>query len=313
MKGIELSEKFFYEFGKPMLESEFSQVSDKLACGIIGPGSECFGFDDEISRDHDFEAGVCIFLPDENIIDRRTAFLLERAYSKLPKEFEGIKRGALSPVGGARRGVFRTSEFFSEKAGTPDGILTVNGWLSTPEQALAEATNGKIFFDNYGEVTKIRENLTYFPEDIRLKKLAGNLLLMAQSGQYNYKRCIERNETAAAQLAVFEFVNHAISAIFLLNRKYKPYYKWCFKSLRALPKLSIEAEIMEYLITTDNSPQLSEEKYYAIEGICADVIDELSGQNLTKAICGDLEKHAYSVNDGISDDYIRNLHILAAI
>ena len=313
MKGIELSQKFFREFGKPMLESEFSGVIDKLACGILGPGSECFGFDDSISRDHDFEAGFCIFLPDESIIDRRTAFLLERAYSKLPKEFEGVKRGMLSPVGGARRGVFRTSEYFTEKVGSADGILTVNGWLSTPEQALAEATNGKIFFDAFGEVTKIRENLSYFPEDIRLKKLAGNLLLMAQSGQYNYKRCVDRGEVAAAQLAVYEFVNHAISAIFLLNRVYKPYYKWCFKALRSLPKLSIEAEIMEYLITTDNSPELSEEKYYAIEGIAVDIIDELSEQNLTKAICGDLEKHAYSVNDSVSDDYIRNLHILSAV
>ncbi len=313
MKGIELSQKYFNEFGKPMLEGEFSAILGNLACGIIGAGSECFGFDDEVSRDHDFEAGFCIFLPNEDIIDRRTAFLLERAYAKLPKEFEGVKRGVLSPVGGARHGVLRTSEYFTEKIGSSDGTLTVNQWLNMPEQALAEATNGKIFFDNYGEITKIRKNLAYFPEDIRLKKLVGNLLLMAQSGQYNYKRCIDRGETAAAQLAVFEFVNHAISAIFLLNRVYKPYYKWCFKALRALPKLSIEAEIMEYLITTDNSPELAEEKYYAIEGIAADIIDELSEQNLTKAICGDLEKHAYSVNDGISDDYIRNLHILAAV
>ena len=37
-----------------------------------------------------------------------------------------------------------------------------------------------------------------------------------------------------------------------------------------------------------------------IEGIAADVIDELIGQELTKANCGDLEKHAYSVNDGIA-------------
>ena len=313
MKGIELAERFYNEYGKPMLESGFPDILCKLACGIAGSGSECFGFDDEISTDHDFEAGFCIFLPDENIIDRRTAFLLERAYAKLPKEFEGVKKGMLSPVGGARRGVIRLSEFFSEKTGSADGTLTLNDWLTLPEQSLAEATNGKIFFDNYGELTKIRENLAYFPEDIRLKKLAGNLLLMAQSGQYNYKRSVDRGELAAAQLAVFEFVRHAISAIFLLNRVYQPYYKWSFKALRALPKLSIEAEIMEYLITTDNSPELAEEKYYAIEGVAADIIDELINQDLTDANCGDLEKHAYSVNDGICDPNLRNLHVLSAV
>ena len=313
MKGIELAESFFNLYGRPMLENEFSDITDKLACGIAGSGSECFGFDDEISTDHDFEAGFCIFLPGEDIIDRRTEFLLERAYAKLPKEFGGVKRGMLSPVGGARRGVIRTGDFFNEKVGCTDGNLTVSEWLTLPEQSLAEATNGKIFFDNFGEVTKIREKLAYFPDDIRLKKLAGNLLLMAQSGQYNYKRSVDRGELAAAQLAVFEFVKHAASAIFLLNDVYEPYYKWCFKALRALPKLSIEAEIMEYLITTDNSPDLAKEKYYAIEGVAADVIDELQNQKLTKAVCGDLEKHAYSVNDTILDSNVRNLHVLSAV
>lgn len=313
MKGIELSEKFFEQYGLPMLKNDFPELMPKIACGLIGEGSECFGFDDEISKDHDFDAGFCIFLPDEDIIDRRKAFLLERAYAKLPKVFEGVARPMLNPVGGARKGVIRTSEFFLEKIGSADGRLTTDGWLTVPEQALAEATNGKIFFDNLGELSAIRQNIAYYPEDIRLKKLAGNLLIMAQSGQYNYNRTLDHGEPGAAQLAVFEFVNHAVSAIFLLNKVYKPYYKWSFKALRSLPILSKEADVFEYLIINGNSAKLAEEKYYAIEGVAADIIDELAEQNLTKAICGDLEKHAYSVNDGVGDPAIRNLHILAAV
>ena len=80
-----------------------------------------------------------------------------------------------------------------------------------------------------------------------------------------------------------------------------------------MPKLSIEAELFEYLLTTPNEGDTAEQKYDVIEGICADVIDELAEQNLTKAICGDLEKHAYSVNDSIEDAAIRNMHILAAV
>ena len=313
MKGIELSEKFFERYGKPMLEKEFPDLLPKIACGIAGSGSECFGFDDNISTDHDFEAGFCIFLPGEDIVDRRAAFLLERAYAKLPKEFGGFTRPALSPVGGARRGVIRTQDFLYEKIGSKDGGLTLAQWLTLPEQSLAEVTNGKIFFDNYGEITEIREKLSYFPEDVRLKKLAGNLLVMAQAGQYNYKRLLDHGEPAAAQLAVYEFVNHAISAVFLLNRVYMPYYKWSFRALRQLPKLSCKSEVFERLITTDNSRDTAEDKYYAIEAIAADIIDELALQNLTKAICGDLEKHAYSVNDGIVDSELRNLHVLAAV
>ena len=313
MNGLELSKAYFEQHGLPMLENEFAELMPYLAVGLFGSGSECFGFDDDVSTDHDFEPGFCIFMPDEDTIDRRAAFLLERAYAKLPKEFMGFKRPMMSPVGGARKGVLRTAEFFEEKIGVADGVLTAEQWLTVPEQALAECVNGEIYFDNYGEVTRIREALGAYPEDVRRKKLASNLLLMAQAGQYNYKRCLDHGEEAAAQLAVFEFVNSAIEVIFLLNNKYKPYYKWSFRALRALPKLSLEAEIMEYLLTTGNEPETAEEKYYAIEGIAADIIDELAEQELTNAICGDLEKHAYSVNDGIADSEVRNLHILAAI
>lgn len=313
MKGLEISRKFFEEFGKPMLENDFPELLPYLAVGLFGEGSECLGFDDETSKDHDFEAGFCIFLPGEETLDRRTAFLLERAYAKLPKQFMGLTRSLLSPVGGDRKGVVRTSEFFQNKIGSPDGALSAKQWLTLPQQALLEVTNGEIYFDNYGLVTKIRESLKYYPEDIRKKKLAGNLLIMAQSGQYNYRRCLSHGETAAAQLAVNEFVNSAMNVIFLLNRQYMPYYKWSFRALRQLEKLSLDAEIMEFLLTSSNDGEMAQEKYYSIEGIASDVIELLQDQGLTKAICSDLEKHAYSVNDSVEDPEIRNLHILSAI
>ncbi len=313
MNGIELSRAYFQAFGAPMLEQDFPELKPLLAVGLLGSGSECFGYDDEISRDHDFEPGFCIFLPGEDLVDRPTAFRLERAYAKLPREFMGLKRGLMAPVGGARRGVLRTREFFTDLVGTPDGHLSNDAWLHTPENALAEAANGELFFDGLGEVTALRQRLAVYPEDIRRKKLAGQLLLMAQSGQYNYRRCLSHGEKGAAQLAVAEFVRSTMSAVFLLNRRYQPYYKWSFRAMRELPRLSLEAELLEYLLTTDNEEAMAEAKADVIEGIAADVIDELMEQGLTRASCGELEKHAYSINDGIQDGEIRIRHILSAV
>ena len=225
----------------------------------------------------------------------------------------GLKRNLMAPVGGPRHGVLRTTEFFQEKTGSADGIMTLGQWMSIPEYTLAEAVNGEIFFDHYGEVSRIRRGAAFYPEDVRRKKLAGYLLLMAQAGQYNYTRCLAHGETAAAQLAVCEFVKSACGSIFLLNKVYQPYYKWTFRALRALPLLFEEAELLEYLLTTDNAPETAEEKYGVVEGIAADVIEVLTEQGLTEADCGDLEKHAYSVNDGIADGELRNLHILAGV
>ena len=313
MKGLEISRAYFEEYGREMLEKQFPQLLPYLAAGLCGSGSECFGYDDAVSTDHDFEPGFCQFLPGEDVVSRRDAFLLERAYAALPGEFMGQKRSLMGPVGGARRGVLRTAQFFQDRTGTPERELTTGQWLAAPDYALAEAVNGEIFFDNFGEVTERRRALAFYPEDVRRKKLAGHLLGMAQAGQYNYMRCIRHGEGAAAQLAAGEFVRSAISVIFLLNRRYQPYYKWSFRALRALPELSLLAELMEYLITTDNDGTMYEEKYTVIESIAADIIDELIRQDLTKANCGDLEKHAYSVNDGIGSGELRNLHILAGV
>lgn len=313
MNGLELSRAFFEAWGRPMLEESFPQLLPFLAVGLCGPGSECFGYDDAVSRDHDFEPGFCLFLPEEAVVDRRSAFLLERAYAKLPRRFEGVERPVLQPVGGARRGVLRTEEFFGKTVGSPNGVLTAEAWLTIPEQALAEATNGEIWLDNWGEVTRIREDLRCFPEDLRLKKLAGQLLRMEQSGQYNYPRCLAHGERGAAQLAVGEFVESAMAACFLLERRYRPYYKWRFRALRELPRFGTLAPTFEELLCTGNGPDRALSKTGQIETVCAAVLEAVREQGLSEAQGADLERHAYAVNDRVRDPGLRNRHILAAV
>ena len=322
MKGLKIARAYYEEYGEPMLREKFPELLPLIAAGLTGSGSECWGFDDEVSRDHDFEPGFCLFLPGEDVVDRKTAFALERAYAALPKEFMGLRRSLVSPVGGPRHGVLRTAEFMKDKIGKADGNLSLMDWLYMPDYVLAEAVNGEIFTDGYGEVTAIRERLMHRPEDVRLKKLAGQLLLMGQSGQYNYRRCLSHGETGAAQLAAVEFAKSSMAAVFLLNGVYQPYYKWSFRAMRALPRLSLTAELLEYLLTTDNEADTAEEKYNVMEGIAADITEELREQGLTGeprdrrltgAVGGDLEKYAYLVNDRIGDAQIRSMHVLAAV
>ena len=314
MTGLELAKGYYEEFGKPMLESGFPDLLPFLAVGFAGSGSEHYGFDDEISRDHDFEPGFCIFLPGEDVVDRRQEFLLERAYAKLPKIYAGFRRQLLSPVGGARNGVIRTEEFFRKMTGSGDGSLSAGQWLSLPDYALAEAVNGEVFFDGYGEFSGIREKLNRMPEDIRRKRIAGNLLIMAQSGQYNFARCLKHGEPEAAQLACVGFVNAAVKTAFLLRNRYAPYYKWCFRALRQLPGMMDFADKLSLLLFTDcREPADAARKCGIIEDASSDMIGFLREQDLTGEECGDLERHAYSVNDRITDSIVRNMNILAAV
>jgi len=311
MQGIELAREFYKQFGEPMLRENFSDIMPYIAVGLVGSGSECYGYDDDVSRDHDFEAGFCIFLPDEETVDRRRAFELERAYSRLPGEFMNIKRAAVSPVGGNRHGVMRVDEFYRSKIGVGDGDLTISDRMRIPDYALAESTNGEVFFDNYGLFTKIRNRILEMPPDVHRKKLAGQLIVMAQSGQYNYKRCLEHGETGAAQLAAIEFAKAAAHTAFLLNHTYMPYDKWMFRALRALKCLSGTAESIEYLISSPNTEEAAEKKFALIEQISAAIADELRAMSLTEKEGSELEPIAYSVNDKVSDVSLRNMSIFA--
>lgn len=310
MKGIEGAKKYFELYGN-VIKEQFPDFMKYTAFGICGQGSECLGFDDEISRDHDFEPGFCLFLPDENKVDRRTAFLMERAYAKLPKEFDGAKRSLVSPVGGSRRGVMRTADFFEKTVGKGNGVLSKYEWLNIPESCLLEAVNGEIFEDNYGEITEIRRRLSFYPDDIARKKLASALIICGQAGQYNFLRCISHGERAAAQLAVFEFVNAALRVIFLLNKKYRPFYKWSFRALSGLPQLSELSDGLEFLITGENDDKTARLKSEIIEDICRIFLRELMLWGFTEKEYKNAEDAAYDVNSRISDSDIRNMSIFA--
>ena len=258
-------------------------------------------------------AGFCLFLPDEETVDRQTAFALERAYAKLPMEFMGYKRTPLSPVGGNRHGVIRMADFFLEKTGREDGVLSLREWFSVPEQALAEATGGEVFRDDLGLFTQIRKGLSYLPEAVRRKKLAGHLALMGQAGEYNYKRCVARGETAAAVLAVGEFVKSALHAAFLLDKHYLPYYKWSFRALKDLPTLSFLHDPLSRLLLLDGTAETVREKEGLISDACKAVTDAVVAQGLSRFEGEAMDGHARAVNDTITDHTLRNLHLLYGI
>lgn len=308
MKGLELCREYFDHYGRAMLE-EFPEIKDRIAVGLAGEGSECLGFDDELSRDHDFEPGFCLWLTKED--ERAYGFKLSRAYAKLPKEFKGFRRQMMSPLGGDRHGVLIIDDFYNKFLGSAHAPETVREWLYTPEHYFLTASDGEVWEDKLGVFSAVRETLLRgFPEDVRKKKLAARAAMMAQAGQYNFARCIDRKENGAAQFAVFDFVKNAIGTVYLLNNRYTPYYKWAFRGMRDLPLLSSLEEPLTFLLETGNSPAEASGKREMIEDIAAVIIAEYRAQGLSDATCNNLSTHANSITDKIKDVSVRSLHLM---
>ena len=311
MKGLEIAKKYYLEYGAPMIKEQFPELEGIVAVGLCGSGSECNGYDDELSRDHDFEPSFIIFLPPEEVVDRRLAFRLERAYDKLPDEFMGLRRNKDVSFDTGRHGVVRAADFFLSKVGDPEGNLTLDRWLKIPEHYLLEVTNGKIFRDDLGIVTDVRKKLAYFPEDVRLKKLAAALMLAEQASNYNYERLLARGDGAAAQLAVYEYVKEVLAVIFLIEKRYKPFYKWQFRALNDSTTFAPLREDLEGLLTTGNTVGEAVEKRSRIRRINGTIVEELRRQGLTDYEGLHLDSPAYCVTGKISDPSIRNMHIMS--
>ena len=306
MALLELSKALYEEKGQEMIHQLFPGYEKRIAVGLAGRGSQCFGFDDGLSADHDYNTGFCLWLTDED--EAEIGLQLRRAY----RDILPSGRTERSAMGNDGMGVQRIVDFFlpyTGSRGAPENLLQ---WLYLPSHALAEATNGQVWRDELGEFTRIRESLLSMPEDVRIKKLAGAVLIMAQSGQYNYSRCLKRAEYGAAMLAMAEFVKAACSAVFLLNRRHAPYYKWTFRAMSGLEKLGNLRDALEFLLTGDNDSDGRSLKVQLIEDICANVAAELRAQQLTCGSWDYLEPHALDMNEHIQNANLRSLHIMEA-
>jgi len=305
MNGLTLAEQYFHEHGLPMILTCFPLHAERIACGLVGDGSECFGFDDEISRDHDWGPGFCIWLTREDYGD--IAEDLMQRYEQLPGTFLGYGSRRQSEWGNDRVGVFEIGAFFSRYIGYSGVPQNDEEWMMVPESALATATNGKVFHDPLGEFSLIRkELLAFYPDNVRLKKIAARCMTIAQSGQYNLGRCLKRGDQFAARYAETKFCADVISLIFLLNRRYTPFYKWMNRALIALPRLGKEIhERIGLLIQTLDSRL----KLELIEEICSLIITELKAEGLTDSSSTFMLDHGPIIQNKIKNKELRERNV----
>ena len=257
--GIDLCRRYYEEYGRPMIAGKFQAYESRIAVGLVGKGSDCFGFDDVLSQDHDFGPRFVMWVT-KKVYDE-IGEELQEAYDKLPSQFLGIDR-IETFHGKDRSGVMIIEEFYKsllgfdlagmlahnneDTASGKENLDTIKCWLSVQEYALAAAVNGEVFRDDEGIFTQYRNLLSaYYPKAVWYRKVAQTCALFSQSGQYNLPRMRRRGQLVSAELAKAECAKQAMKLYYLLNRKYAPHDKWLYRGMPENAQMTLSEEGME--------------------------------------------------------------------
>lgn len=299
--------EFYEKYGAPVIHDKFPEYESRIAVGIVGEGSDCFGYDDEISRDHDYEIGFCMWLTEEDYSCIGTS--LQEEYGRLIVEHAGEYEACIKGKDlitqntyiSGRRGVFETKRFYENilriRVSADDSFLSEDRqWFAVKEENLAMAVNGEVFRDDLGMFSAIRQKImNYYPERVWRRRLAEQIHIFSQNGQYNYARMMAREDYVTADICIAQAMESAMAATYLLNRTYAPYYKWKRRGLRTLEILSEVGTILDDISKTDNQKyawdrvtysscvvNVNDEKIKCMEKIAGLILKELNRQKIVE-------------------------------
>lgn len=311
--NLERSKEFYEEYGKTMIKENFPEYEKRIAVGICGEGSDCYGFDDEISTDHDYGVGFCMWLTaeDYNKIGAKLQEKYDRLVGDNSDNDELLRK---------RRGVFSINGFYNNLLGTVcnfEDEFKLN-YEEISESQLSSATNGMVYSDPLGVFSSIREKLLeYYPDEVWRKRLAKALHDFSQYAQSNYPRMMARNDMITAGVCIHKAVEEAMNLVYLLEHTYAPYYKWKVmgaknlelgkKIIPLLDKITVlpsQMEAWQDVTYSSASINKADECICLFETIAKFLLEELKRQNLVKGEDTFLETYIRQVLYGKNADEV---------
>lgn len=319
ISNLERCRAFYEQYGRPMIHEKFPAYENRIAVGMVGEGSDCYGYDDEISADHDYGLGFCLWLTEEDF--GKIGPALQEAYDQmvenaagdigglseeLARELAGELSGKLAGEGmpgsnrflASRRGVFSIARFYGQMLGVRwdfEGNFTPD-FEAVEEWRLSAAVNGQVFRDDLGLFLAVREKLqAYYPAQVWRRKLAQALHEFSQYAQSNYARMMARGDGLTADLCAAKGMEAAMDLVYLLSRRFAPYYKWKKKGLensalgaKVLPaleeivKLPEQSEAWKNVTYRSTQINLLDGKVRLFEQVAEFLLEEMRSQGLVR-------------------------------
>lgn len=267
---IDISHEFFDDVVLPVLEREFPEETAQTAFGVFGHGSEALKLDDEYSRDHHWGLRIDALMP-QAVFENKRETMLRVLGENLPSSYQGFDLGERT-VAGAGVAPDNLEAFLRRTIGIDHAPETYVEWLDIPEEDITHVINGEVWHDPLGRFTAVRQRLNaYYPEPVRLRRIAHWCRFYSGMGTYALKRAILRNDEFYATTRFSNAIRLGVQLAFLLDKQYFPYDKWIMAFFKRLPRMyerlnPIVAEAVE--LTT------SWERKLALLDQMSDVLDQ---------------------------------------
>lgn len=287
--GQELSRLFFEAYGQEQLKDLFPEDYENMTIGLVGSGSDCLGYDDQTSYDHDQGPDFCIWLTEEQ--DARIGEKVREFYRSLPTQYKGYQRKTTQRALG-RRGVRSAKEFYEKHLGTAE--YEKIPWGLVPDYSLLNAANGVLFKTGNAEFDSMRQKLQMgFPQPIQYLKLAEDMGRFSQTGQYNFGRMLRRGDRITADQMLLESLRHLYKMVHHMENQFAPHDKWLYRSFLNLAQ---GTELPAYVTKLHSTLKLSDEEALSeverlMEELGSYLAQELYRRNFISDITSYLDYH----------------------
>lgn len=220
-----------------------------LAAARLGSGSDVLALDDEISQDHDWGLRLNLFVPPD-MVSEVDAYV----EASLPAEFaDHTARFALTLDGEVRHQVHvdDVTAFSHATLGVDASTeLSVDQWLSLTGQCVLEITAGPVFFDTDGTLTGIRQNLSWYPDDLWRYVVAVDWARLEQELPF-VGRTGHRGDDLGSRVITARLAQIVMHLAFLLERRWPPYSKWLGAMFATLPSAPSLAPLLDRALAAD--------------------------------------------------------------
>jgi len=262
--SLELSRMLYEEEIKPLMETRFPDV--KYAAASLGMCSETLGLDDAVSMDHMWGPRVTLFLSEGDQAHHGEE-LAQNFRHQLPKTFKGFPMAWLKP--GVDVQDTTKEALYTVRTTTVDRTLSFCGganalplqdvdWLKVSEQHLLEFTAGVVYHDDTGELTKARQMLGYYPDDVLRFLLMGEWSAVG-GDWFPIGRIGSRGDKLGLRIQTTQIVKHLMDIAFMVSRKYYTYKKWFGMLFKRLPIASALEPVLLDLLAEDDWQRVEEQ------------------------------------------------------